>query len=515
MTRKIAALVLILALISLAVPVGAAKASPGEEKEIVIKTLHVPHYDTWLHSDGVTWTAKAPGQVASDYKVDILPKAISDKYIVARDPEVTTEITPELYAQTLSPDLQQRGWWGNSWKDFYDQVYRYRPLEYYEARVVARLGDPNSQAVLINFTFKLSPYAPRAGQYATPPRFPDGLSYAYPVDLRTEQELNGQHFEPNVEGWRWKLPVVVTWYLKERPKPPDLYVKSLDPGTSEVEEGKRYTGTVVFGLKSTVSGPVQAKLELTHNGYSVSGVNGQTVTFNPGEEKTFSFNFTGQSQDSVLETKIRPVSGRDADWSDNSKRVTVPLARRQEPSGPGSLTFQAVSVNRDRTRPANTAKWSDWVTATLRPPEPVPPIGRLVSWRIVSASLTYPKKHPQFSFGTPYPPQGTRTVAMTPKGHEATVEFQEDWGMDGAGIYSLLEKRLMAEEPRYYTLTADYTVEFTYEWEEEVTDCSTDPTTGEESCGSYTITRSATDTISGTVSGRLLVNGTGVNILSQ
>lgn len=169
--------------------------------------------------------------------------------------------------------------------------------------------------------------------------------------------------------------------------------------------------------------------------------------------------------------------------------------------GSGSLIFRAVSQDRKITRELNTAKWTDWVTAELRPPAPTPPRGHLDWWEITSAELTYPLKNPEFTFGTPYPPVGTKTVQMKPNGHVATVEFQEDWAMDGAKIYSIIEDKIMAEYPKSYTITAKYTIKYQYSW----TECDED--------GCWTETRIATTT--GTVSGSLLVNGTGVNSLAE
>ncbi|KUK11508.1 MAG: hypothetical protein XD50_0291 [Clostridia bacterium 41_269] len=94
-----------------------------------------------------------------------------------------------------------------------------------------------------------------------------------------------------------------------------------------------------------------------------------------------------------------------------------------------------------------------------------------------------------------------RTIDMKPNGHEATVEFQEDWAMDGAKIYNIITKKLMAAEPKYYTLTANYTVWYRYKYTVKV--------------NGKRRTRYGTGTESGMVTGKLLVNGTGVDSLSQ
>ena len=149
-------------------------------------------------------------------------------------------------------------------------------------------------------------------------------------------------------------------------------------------------------------------------------------------------------------------------------------------------------------RPVNTAKYADIVKAVLRPKPPTPPRGRLVSWEITSATLAYPKRHPDFWFGHPVEPVGTVTVSMVPNGHEATVEFEQDWSLAGAPIYDMATDQ-MAPPPTEYTITASYTIRYVYEY----TECDED--------GCWTVRKEAT--ASGTASGKLLVNGTGINIV--
>ncbi|MBC7106527.1 MAG: hypothetical protein H5T97_11340 [Firmicutes bacterium] len=296
----------------------------------------------------------------------------------------------------------------------------------------------------------------------------------------------------------------------------------------------------------------------------MSGVDGEIATFNPGEEKSFTFNFTGQNRDSVLVAKIRPVEGNDANWNDNSRRVVVPLKPPEPPPGGGGngLTFRAVSQTRSKTRPAGTAKWTDWVTATFEPPKidtvvregerpdygkvvaPPPPEEKgftsecggadysvLRSWRIVSAKLTYPRQNPDFTMGCPYPPlcgtsvlsggrvitdpkkTVTKTMEPVEGGHKVRAEFQEMWALDGAPVYCLLEGRVMAENPQYYTLAVhDVAVEVEYEIVHHYVVCD------EFGCwcemgvyGPYTYRY----TMKGPFAGRLLVNGTGVDSRAQ
>jgi hypothetical protein len=108
-----------------------------------------------------------------------------------------------------------------------------------------------------------------------------------------------------------------------KPVLPDLHVKTLDPGTTQIDQGQKYTGSVTFGFKPGYKNPVTAKLSLTHNGYPVPEVNGRTVTFQPGEEQCLNFNFTGTGKESVLTAKIEPIGIDDAYWPDNEKTAIV------------------------------------------------------------------------------------------------------------------------------------------------------------------------------------------------
>jgi len=229
------------------------------------------------------------------------------------------------------------------------------------------------------------------------------------------------------------------------------------------------------------------------------------------DRKEISFNVTAPSPGSyaasVLANPDRDAPPDETTYDDNRAGGTLRVAA-PPPPGSGELTFRAVSQNRKITRPPGEAKWTDWVTATLKPSPPTPPKGALKSWSITSAKLTYPKKHPEFTFGHPLPPQGTVTVNMTPRGHTATVEFKEDWSLNGAPIYDVIEGSLIPG-PTYYTITAQYTVRFTYEWKERRRSCSTGAD-GKRSCDTYYVTKTATGTTSGTATGKLLVNGTGV-----
>ncbi|MGB9846344.1 MAG: hypothetical protein ACPLRH_02450 [Desulfotomaculales bacterium] len=235
---------------------------------------------------------------------------------------------------------------------------------------------------------------------------------------------------------------------------------------------------------------------------------------------TVAVKFTVEDQPYTVRVKINPNEvPRETDYSDNYvdvlvKPVLPPVTPGDQGGGNGDngsddnyesgndeLHFYAHSKGGQdiqgnyvapEDRPVDTAKYADIIKAVLKPAPPKPPRGKLVSWEIVSAKLTYPRQNPDFWFGHPVEPVGTVTVDMDASDHEATVEFEENWSLAGAPIYDMKTDQ-MAPPPTEYTITATYTVHYVYKYKTE---------DGWE----Y---RERTETKS--VSGKLLVNGTGVN----
>ncbi|MDK2816269.1 MAG: hypothetical protein PWR22_898 [Moorella sp. (in: firmicutes)] len=149
-----------------------------------------------------------------------------------------------------------------------------------------------------------------------------------------------------------------------KPIAPDMYVKLLDPGASEAEPGRAYTGTVVYGLAADYPVPVKATLSLTNNGYSVTATDGTPlndqvpVEFRPGEEKTFTFTWHGDENGNTLVAKIHPVNPPDdKDWNDNKDEKFVPPAAQCTDIS-ASLTY---SPRQQRYAGMNTA-----LVATIR-----------------------------------------------------------------------------------------------------------------------------------------------------
>ncbi|MEW6697296.1 MAG: PQQ-binding-like beta-propeller repeat protein [Bacillota bacterium] len=305
---------------------------------------------------------------------------------------------------------------------------------------------------------------------------------------------------------------------------PNLLVDEFEPGVGEAVAGQKYTGWVIFCNESTID-LTDIPVAVYNNGWKIN-LGFDTIDLKAGETKKVTFTYTAQSLESKLKAVIDtpPLDNKYVEETeeDNVAEISVTTGEASPPSN-GVLTFQARSQGgKDlygkyippTNRPVNTAMWEDMVTATLKPPAPTPPKGTLKSWSITSATITIPKQHPRFSFGTPYPPVSTETLTMNPGGHTATALFKETWGIDGfnrggsPGVYSPIEKKVMAAKPKTYTITANYTIKYTYEWQEKRRSCSTG-SNGKRKCRTYYVTKSATGTTSGTATGSLLVNGAG------
>ncbi|WXJ95321.1 hypothetical protein MCACP_18050 [Neomoorella carbonis] len=227
--------------------------------------------------------------------------------------------------------------------------------------------------------------------------------------------------------------------------------------------------------------------------------------------------FKVEDQPYTVRVKVNPNETLlEDDYSDNYVDVTVKPLELPLPSGDAELTLYAHSRGGQdirgnyvppEDRPPGTAKYADVIEATLKIPKPTPPRGHLLWWRVESATITYPRRNPDFTFGHPVEPVGTTTVDMKyssgrldpdTESVKATAEFEEDWSLAGAPIFDMLTNK-MAPPPTEYAITAEYTVEYEYEY----TVCDED--------GCYTVQAKGSD--SRTVGGKLLVNGTGINIL--
>ncbi|MBF7082654.1 hypothetical protein IT084_06645 [Desulfallas sp. Bu1-1] len=506
--NKLIHLLLAVLVLIAAVPLGAAAAFAAEQEQVVKVQIGAGSFDIWQHSNGEWQNTDGipgrdePGQDKTP-TFDYTANELLNKYTLTRV-EITHNVTPDDFntpANAAKDFVLALPGKGKTWDEYHRNYMQYYSNNYSAGK--AKDGEDLARGrVTTQFKLNLSPTNTNRALDLKDP------------ETRKELGMTDRDFSQMAQGWRWYMPVKITWYGIPKTEI-NLVASNIDPGVpGEAEPGKTYTGTVKFKYFGTT--PVENVPIGAFNGQYRATLkkNGQPVTsdnFAPGDVKTYTFTWTAPESGQtvlkgVIDTPPLPNVYQETTEEDNTVQITVFVKQPPQQSGPGSLTFQAVSQDRSKSRPVNTAKWTDWVTATLKPPAPTPPRGSLDSWEITSAKLTYPKKNPNFTFGTPYGPVGTKTINMTPGGHEAKVEFQEDWAMDGAKIYSLIERRLMAEKPKNYTITASYTVEFKYKYREKKTDSEGN---------TYYVTRYGTGSDSGTVTGQLLVNDTGVNSLAQ
>ncbi|NSW82742.1 MAG: hypothetical protein HPY90_05615 [Syntrophothermus sp.] len=216
-------------------------------------------------------------------------------------------------------------------------------------------------------------------------------------------------------GLEYRYPIQAEYYVPEDIKSlPNLSVVSIETSVDgrQANPNERYNVSVYFKNDSTVpldNVPValfndQWRARL----WDASGQDVQYIShMEPGQvvqlDSTVSAPPSG-SRTLTAYIDISPIEDRYEETTneDNVKKKTVQVKEEQpsQPvqgsSGPGSLTFQAVTQDRSKSRPAGTAKWTDWVTATLKAPTPTPPKGWVTYWEITSATLSYPKKTPGF-----------------------------------------------------------------------------------------------------------------------
>ena len=247
----------------------------------------------------------------------------------------------------------------------------------------------------------------------------------------------------------------------------------------------------------------------------------QYADFAPGETKTLFFTYHASDAGTttisgVIDTPPLDDLVKESNEQDNKVSVDVTVRETNPVYGDPRLNLQAYSKagedvygnwHDSKARQAFTAKWTDDVKATLTVPRPTPPKGKLDWWKISWAKITYPKKNPDFQYGDPLPSIGTVTKSMNVPGSgtesekKATITFEEDWGMDGAGIYNMIRDEVMAEYQKNYPISVSF--EVTYQYTYTVCHGFT--------CSQVTKTASYTDT----ATANLKVDGTGVGSYAQ
>lgn len=256
-----------------------------------------------------------------------------------------------------------------------------------------------------------------------------------------------------------------------------------------------YPESAPAGYSVSVAGQLTGEGDVPINTTVKWSVNGNTVYQGPvtvDRTKDLNLPLSMPATDTTVGLEVNPDRSQPPDestWADNRDSVTIKLEAAPPPSGGGDLTLTP-----------DPAKWWEMVTARLEPPKPTPPRGKLTGWSITSAKLTYPKKHPDWTFGHPLDPVGTTTVNMSTGGRTASVDIRQDWSNYGSDVYDIIAGRHIPG-PTHYPITANYTIRYTYEYRV----CRTD-SEGNRKCR----TVKKTGTKSGDVSANLLVDGTSV-----
>lgn len=314
---RLTKLILVLAALLLLLP-GSALAEPQEQ--LILRQIDVGSFDVWQHTDGtwqdtdncgkrdyygwkgkkVSWDSTFPRtQYTSQY-------TLTRVEVVKMDSSFT--MTDEEFASTGRPE---------SWNDFRKKYLRYLPDNY----KVGKTGeDLAAGMVTVQRTFDLTP---------------ELLDLKDPY-IRAELGMTDRDFSDFAQGWRWYLPVLISWYGIAQ-QPPDFSTQLEVEQFKDVKPGQVITSTVTYSLNKDHPQPEMAWLRLHH----VIGENEYPITlepldpadapntkgyieFQPGESKTYRYKFTVQNRPSVIVSRINPISvSQDANWENNRDEAPV------------------------------------------------------------------------------------------------------------------------------------------------------------------------------------------------
>lgn len=541
----LAGVMFLAALISV-IPMGTTDIFADQEKEeLVAYSFLMGYYDIW-YAPGSGWTAQGkPGD--KDKKVmsgSFEPMAfrgsvgnlsgIKDNYQLTRLEIVETRDFNEALYKEAGSRWSDRLNAMATWDEFDNLHYDHIPnnlraevaslnLEEASARLQWTLDLPNRISEGI---------APRG------PRW-EALNLVMYQNLIDPEFLHPGYtpgsIAPPVEGYRFYTPTIAAWYgVPINVTPPDFSVEFEQYIYDNMKPGTVIEGIAKFKLNEDHPQPETAKLTLVHkvgntewqvtltaikpeNTLPANGV----IEFKPGEIKEYRFTITVLVKDTLLRSLINPVSvNTDSNWSNN--RAEAHIFVLQPPPLNPLLNFQAVSKGGQNaqgthvpsvSRTPNTARWSDTVAANFRAPGPPPPINRCYSlkkWELRSATIKYPKVHPEFTFGSPEEPKGTvsKRMSVNSSNNTATTSFIQDWSVNGAQIFDAIRGQ-MVPGPTNYNISVDYLMDWHY------TIC-TPSCCGEDKCSPCCVScKDVETTRSGTITAQLLVDGTGLNPLAQ
>lgn len=216
MLRKISSLLLIAFL--LAVPTGTALALPQDEEQIVKQEVIMGYFDIWkgtewldTNNDGIPDMPGQTGKLTKPFNYDAVDK-LGD-YELTRV-EVQYPFTSDEYitagGRTSGPD-------GQPWIDRNPgeevmpwERFRYYYLNYLPQNLTAQITSQNFTASSASVQWGLD--------------LPDPPEDA--LDLKNPENRQYIGYDPAdisnlVEGWRWYLPGIITWYGVPKDEIPD------------------------------------------------------------------------------------------------------------------------------------------------------------------------------------------------------------------------------------------------------------------------------------------------------
>ncbi|AEG14567.1 hypothetical protein Desku_0972 [Desulfofundulus kuznetsovii DSM 6115] len=314
MLRKLISWLLMTALVLGAVPYGAASALPGGEGEQVVKQeVIVGYFDIWK---GNTWqdtnhdgTPDMPGQKGKTYTNTYSAAEKLKDWELTRV-EVKYPFSPGEYeaagGRQYGPDGSlwydpDTGEPGMSWNWFHFWYLDHLP---HNLSVKIASQDLVAGKAAVKWALDLAP-----------------LSNA--LNLKDSENRRYIGYEPGnfgelVEGWRWYLPAIITWYgVPKQQQLPDFYAK-ISPKQSKGKPGEEMTFTVTFGLKPDFPYPSEAilrafhvvgdrKFPVTLKPLKNAPDPEKPVVFFPGEEKQYEATIRAQNVNSRVVVEILPA----------------------------------------------------------------------------------------------------------------------------------------------------------------------------------------------------------------
>ena len=550
MLKKLIFLLMTL-VVAMTAPAGAVFADSGssQQGQVIFQQAICGSYMIWQDPGGQWETTSQevdnpgtkPGDHATMFYDYTVPDSILQNYTIT-GVTVTNQITEDLYNACVNDGGGHFGLGLDAHTivgfDGFEYYFVERSPANYSVKAVLPQYDKGRVSIVTDLTLE-----------------PIGQAYNL-LDYDTRELLgltNNDYLRTALQGYEWMTPAVITWYGVPKQQQGQLVVT---PPSATVQVGGTQQYTATYYPNGQANG----------NGQDVT--NQCTWTVQDGSIASISSNTglaTGNNAGTTQVTATYNVPNSTLTLQGNAS-LTVQGNQAPPPVNDTSvngLHFQAISQvsaitgkpdTGGNVRAPDTAKWTDTVTATLTPlhiqnivtegssPDytttvapPPPPSGgcepnytSIDSWSLNSATLTYPKQNPHYTFGDPRPPvgvqpdipgvpiplstwaDGTLTANMTPTsdGHSLTCKFKEMWAENGTYLHDILNPSLDSwiQSPQTYILTASniqVTVNYTVHTFHLV--CSQDGCTCVQdiSPGSYTYTLNP-------ISGNLLVNGTGV-----